>query len=87
MKLFIGTLDPLNLSQKDLKTTFWDARNVNKSEKIVLQRKSPEQLRDVNLLLDKIEDILVSGANKSHKSQLNFASNIFNQRHLCLASL
>ena len=43
----------------------------------MLQRKSPEQFRDVNLLFDKIEDILVSGANPSHKSQLNFASIIF----------
>ena len=77
MKLFIGTLERLELSEKDLKTTFWDALNANKSEKKVLQRKSPEQLRDVNLFLDKIEDILVSGANPSHKSQLNFASNIF----------
>ena len=77
MKLFIETLERLELSEKDLKTTFWDALNANKSEKKVLQRKSPEQLRDVNLFLDKIEDILVSGANPSHKSQLNFASNIF----------
>ena len=77
MKLFIRTLERLKISEKDLKTTFWDALNANKSEKKVLQRKSPEQLRDMNLLLDKIEDILVSGANPSYKSQRNFASIIF----------
>ena len=75
MKIFIGTLERLELNEKDFKTTFLGALNANKSEDEMLQRKSSEQLREVNLLLDKIEDILVSGTNPSHKSELNFTSN------------